>query len=231
MCTCGISEQYWWYIMVLVHHGIRLKTVGFTCTCITHTYGRCDVTGDRYSVCYTLATIQEHIWCHNRSIVGIATTFHSFRKFSPFQHYPWLIGWPIHIWGDDPALCGSCPTWIVCFYMLNALKVMSALLFTNYLSELINILFQELLLWVFLTVKIIPHLIIVTLTENINLKLELCPTPSIEVSRAGHRNPYNGTVWGRNMATVTIPSDEQSCILGGRIYMVCIRVGEIFTLS
>ena len=91
------------------------------------------------------------------ALLALLLLFHSIRKFSPFQHYPWLIGWPIHIWGDDSALCGSCPTWIVCFYMLNALKVMSALLFTNYLSELINILFQELLLWVFLTVRTQDH--------------------------------------------------------------------------
>jgi len=73
-------------------------------------------------------------------------------------------------------------THVVCFYMLNASKVVSALLFTNYLSEIIHTLFQELFLGIFPVVRIIPCLINVTLMENINLKLELCPTPSIQVS-------------------------------------------------
>jgi hypothetical protein len=51
------------------HRSIGLKTVGFTCTCITHTCGGYGVTGDRYSVtqshprcdpCYTLSTCS---WC------------------------------------------------------------------------------------------------------------------------------------------------------------------------
>jgi hypothetical protein len=49
-CTCGISERYWRYTTVLVHRGIGLKTVGFTCTRITRTCGRYGVTGDRYGV-------------------------------------------------------------------------------------------------------------------------------------------------------------------------------------
>ena len=51
--TDGIPQ----YTTVSVHRGIRLKTVGFTCTRITHTRGRYGVTGDRYSV------IQSHPWC------------------------------------------------------------------------------------------------------------------------------------------------------------------------
>jgi hypothetical protein len=49
--------------------------------------------------------------------------------------------------------------------------------------------------------------------------------------RAGHHNPYNGTVQGHNMATITILSDKRSCLLDSRIYTVSIRVGEIYTLS
>ena len=55
--------------------------------------------------------------------------------------------------------------------------------------------------------------------------------PYPPAGRAGHRNPYDGTVRGRNTATVTVPSDERSRILDGRIYTVSIRVGEMFTLS
>ena len=51
------------------------------------------------------------------------------------------------------------------------------------------------------------------------------------ISRGGHRNPYDGTVWGCNMATVTVLSDERSHILDSCIYTVSIQVGEIFTLS
>ena len=35
-------------------------------------------------LCYTLATIQEHIWCHNGSIVGIATTFPFYQEIFSF---------------------------------------------------------------------------------------------------------------------------------------------------
>ena len=40
----------------------------------------------------------------------------------------------------------------------------------------------------------------------------------VSEGRAGHHNPYDGTVRGRNTATVTVLSDEPSHILDGRIY-------------
>ena len=75
MYTCGISEQYWWYTTVLVHHGIGLKTVGFTCTCITHTCGRCGATGDRYGVTQShhlcIYSLMNDILCPNNTIAFI----------------------------------------------------------------------------------------------------------------------------------------------------------------
>ena len=53
----------------------------------------------------------------------------------------------------------------------------------------------------------------------------------VSFHKAGHCNLYNKTVQGHNMAIVTVLSDGQSRILDGHIYMVSIRVGEIFTLS
>jgi len=53
------------FTMVSVHHGVRAKTVGQTCTCVTHTCDRCGVKGGRYGV------TQSHLQCDLCYTLGI----------------------------------------------------------------------------------------------------------------------------------------------------------------
>ena len=55
--TFGFSLQCEWFTAVSVHHSVRAKTMGQTCTCTTCTCDRYSVTGGGYGV------IQSHLQC------------------------------------------------------------------------------------------------------------------------------------------------------------------------